>query len=208
MLFSRRKATPSNKSVDLQLDVGNAEESKNKRPKGCFVDMMEWIVLFVIFFGGFYYYTFTDKEKAFHKQQMDLQLKELTKQFEEQKTSLNTQLEGLYKQLFEAQQQEQVGQANAVSDAEAPPGAQAAETNEAAQGQAEQLKTQIDQKKAELDDRQKKLAGFCEDCPFNQGGLSTTCGLRRNYILSKYGLDREPATLAVIDLMPSCLSSN
>ena len=181
----KNKATPGSK---------NAAKDKNIA-KTFFRDMTEWIIIFVICFGGFYFFTFTDKERAYHKKQMDVQLEELAKQFEAQKTSLTTQLDGLYQQLFAAEQATKEAAVTVDTQPEAEP---------AVSAEQQQLQAEIDHKKAELEAKQKKVNSFCAYCPFNFGGLRTTCGKRRDYILNTYGGEPDSATLAVIEWVPSC----
>eukprot|EP00977_Amphora_coffeiformis_P027947 scaffold34669_cov164-Amphora_coffeaeformis.AAC.1 len=216
MFLSRRKqgvsdtttatSTTAGNSVAVGSENSSSKNAKDKPPKGCCVDMMEWIVLFVIFFGIFYWYTFTDKEKSFHKQQMDAQMEVLMKQIEAQTTSLHQQLDSLYAQMVQVetaqQQQQQQPEPTAATNTDAvaadpPPPATASES-------AAALQVEIDAKQAALNKQQAQVASFCPTCTFHQGGLRTTCGQRKTYILERYGGTEETAILGVIGMDSKC----
>mmetsp|Transcript_4886 Transcript_4886/g.9314 ORF Transcript_4886/g.9314 Transcript_4886/m.9314 type:complete len:224 (+) Transcript_4886:93-764(+) len=220
MVSFRRKTTENNADSTALIPSGDADQSKDAYNKGkkdtsknWAHEMTEWVVVFIVCFSGFYFFTFGDHERAHHKKQMDAQLQELAKQFEAQKTSLTSQLDGLYQQLFAAQEttKEAIQQAEAAvspAEAAAPPAeaapAQAAPV--AVSAEEQRLQAEIDRKKAELEQRQKKIASFCDWCSFNHGGLQTTCGARRDYLIDNYGDSPEAAVLAVMGWDPACSS--
>lgn len=157
----------------------------------------EW-ALTILFFLAFYYFTFSDKERANHKKQMDVQLAQLAEQFTAQKAALNTQLEGLYQQLFDEQAEQAVAAVDGGGDA--PPTV----AEQVIQAEIEHTKAEIDHAKAELTENEKKVQAFCPTCRYAKDGLVTSCGARRDYLMSRYGSPLEGATLAVIDWVPSC----
>lgn len=212
MAFFRRKGKDPCPSHDVEssdivlLEKENTgkdnkeavKKGKDNNSKTWFHDLLEWVVIFVVCFGGFYSFAFTGKERAYHKKQMDAQLEELAKKFEAQKVSLSAQLDGLYQQLFAAEQASKASAAEGATSTDAQP--QAPELS----AEEQRIQDELARKKAEQEAKRVKVASFCAQCPFNKDGLSTTCGRRKDYILQKYGGDNESIILAVIDLDSGC----
>ena len=212
MASNRRKTKDDDvESSTALIASGNDDSSsaytKDKKdiPKTWTRDMTEWVVIFLVCFGGFYYLTFSDHERAHHKKQMDAQLTELAKQFEAQKVALNTQLEGLYQQLFAAEQATKAA-ANISASTETQQQTEAAPV--AASAEEQRLQAEIDRRKAEMEQKQKKIASFCVYCSFYHNGLSTTCGARKDFLVSRHGTDPEVAILAVMEWDSVCSTLN
>mmetsp|Transcript_5815 Transcript_5815/g.7150 ORF Transcript_5815/g.7150 Transcript_5815/m.7150 type:complete len:204 (+) Transcript_5815:59-670(+) len=48
-------------------------------------------------------------------------------------------------------------------------------------------------------------AKFCDECEFNRNGLGTSCGLRKNYLMTVYSNTEEAAKAAVAQWDPNCM---
>ena len=46
---------------------------------------------------------------------------------------------------------------------------------------------------------------FCGECAFDYGGLRTSCGARKSYLMSKHGTEEDLAVEAVVKWDPNCL---
>jgi len=76
----------------------------------------------------------------------------------------------------------------------------------------ETLKVHIEEDKESLDvvttDLEKVTvdsAKFCDECEFNYQGLGTSCGLRKNYLMTVYSNTEEAAKAAVAQWDPNCM---
>mmetsp|Transcript_17085 Transcript_17085/g.37244 ORF Transcript_17085/g.37244 Transcript_17085/m.37244 type:complete len:250 (+) Transcript_17085:148-897(+) len=64
---------------------------------------------------------------------------------------------------------------------------------------------ELEKLKASMANMKVEKSRFCEECAFDYGGLRTTCGARKNYLISKYGDEEDIAIEAVVQWDPNCL---
>merc|ERR1711971_612094 len=68
-------------------------------------------------------------------------------------------------------------------------------------------KVDIEKVKEEIKEDEEKIEtekkAFCDDCRFFFNGLSTTCGLRKNFLMSRYKNTEEAAVSAVVKWDPN-----
>lgn len=79
--------------------------------------------------------------------------------------------------------------------------------NEVAELQASIATSQaeLERLKAAMANMKVDKSRFCEECAFDYGGLRTSCGARKNYLISKYGDEEDIAIEAVVQWDPNCL---
>jgi chromosome segregation ATPase len=86
-------------------------------------------------------------------------------------------------------------------------------TNEEIEKITKEKQQQIDLKeeeikrlKAQMATMSLDVAKFCASCPFNVGGLRTSCGKRFDYLVDHHSVKEEDAKVAVMKADPNCSS--
>lgn len=182
-LVSRFRGKPADGKSDSAS--GKPKDGKEEKPTGlsCLLD----IICVITFVALLYTLVFSPREIAAHKKIMDEQILELGKLYTAHKAALLSQVDAM----------------TAEKEALASSADAAAHPTETA-AQIQHLEHDIEEKKAEVVQQEQAAAKFCEWCQFDANGLRTGCSTRRDYLMGRYGLDKEASNAAVMQQDPKC----
>jgi TolA-binding protein len=181
---------------------------------------MRWIVVvwIVVMILIYHFHTPAHVKKA-HKAKVDASLESIADGISAKRSSIASQIDNLKKSLALDKEEkvsiehheEEVGKLNTDIE-EHKANVEKLETAN------KELETTLKETQARIEEKEKRLKEleaaedgvtadislFCEKCPFDYGGLRTSCGARAAYLVGHHGTEEKVAKEAVIKWDPNC----
>jgi hypothetical protein len=194
------------KAEETKTDA-EPDDNNGKKKEPCYNSWLANLLLWLFLFVLVYHAHVPEHVKKSHMKVVDAQLGQMASSFSEQKAYLANQIDAMASSL-EVDKADIGIVSRSHHEGEL---SKLKQTNEEMEKITKEKQTQIEVKEEEIKKLKAQMATmsldiskFCAECPFNYGGLRTSCGARMSYLVSHHSVKEEDAKMTVMKVDANC----